>query len=149
MEPYYSIADFQNDARQRLATIAASAMAEHRIADGELKALIEAARNLCRDELIRNGRFALHGLDQDADGVVPSDEAYLSLAAAGPGEGRDWVSLTFWLSELALADRDPGRVRGVIAAIDRTQEKLRAWLAAEEAKLADEAANVPQAPPAA
>lgn len=132
--PPYTIADFHHVVRKQLATAASAALADTKMRESELDAILYSARALCRDDLERDGRLGLHGLDQTEDGTLaPAEEAYLSVAAGDAGGDGEWLSLTYWLSDLALADRDPERVRAAIAAIERSLAKLNAWLAEQEA----------------
>lgn len=131
--PPYSIADFHHVVRKQLASAASAALAESKMRGSELDAILYSARALCRDDIERAGRLGLHGLDQDDDGaLVPADEAYLSVSAGDPGGDGEWLSLTYWLSDLALADRNPERVRAAVSAIERSLAKLNAWLETNE-----------------
>lgn len=128
-QPPYTVTDFHNALRKRMASSVAVALGDHKLPADDFDAIIEAARLLCRDDLELNGRLALHGLDQDDDALTASEEAYLSVAARGRDDEREWLSLTYWLSDLALADRDPDRVRAVVAALEKSLVKVKAWLA--------------------
>jgi hypothetical protein len=132
--PPYTLADFHHVVRKQLATAASSALADAKMRDSELDAILYSARALTAGELERDARLSLHGLDLGEDGeLAPAEEAYLSVSAGGEhGEG-EWLSLSYWLSDLALADRDPERVRATIAAIERSLAKLNAWLAEQDA----------------
>ena len=94
--------------------------------------LLDSARAICREDIRLNGRLVVHGLEHDGADLKPADEAYLSLSARAPSDPFDWLSQTWWLSEVALADRDPERVRAAVAAIERSLDKVRAWLADQE-----------------
>jgi hypothetical protein len=47
---------------------------------------------------------------------------------------------TRWLSDLAIAEDDPDQVRRIIAALERSIGKMRAWIAEKEAGGGAEAA---------
>ena len=61
-----------------------------------------------------------------------AEEAYLGISVADRDSGEEWLSQTRWLSELATADDDPEQVRLIIAALERSIGKMRAWLAEKE-----------------
>ncbi len=154
--PPYSLADFHHVVRKQLATAASAALADAKMRESELDAILYSARALTAGELEQSGRLALHGLDLGADGeLAPAEEAYLSVSAGGENGEGEWLSLSYWLSDLALADRDPERVRAAIAAIERSLAKLNAWLAEQEGpaeampKAKPRAKRAPKAKPAA
>lgn len=131
--PPYSLADFHHVVRKQLATAASAALADAKMRDSELDAILYSARALTAGELEQSARLALHGLDLGEDeALAPSDEAYLSVSAGGENGEAEWLSLSYWLSDLALADRDPERVRATVGAIERSLAKLNAWLAEQE-----------------
>jgi hypothetical protein len=80
-------------------------------------------RSALRRRPIRAARLAYQG-----DELAPAEEAYVSVTARDRDTQVEWFSETYWLSELALADQDPERVRTAIAAIERSLAKLNAWL---------------------
>jgi hypothetical protein len=147
MEPPYTIADFHHVLRKQLASAASAALAEAKMRPSEFDSILYAARSLCRDELERDGRLALHGLEQRDDTLVPAEEAYLSVAAGDPEGDGEWLSLTYWLSDLALADRDPERVRAVVTAIEASLSKVRAWLDEQDAAPRPRAKRAPKVKP--
>lgn len=131
-QPPYTIADFHHVVRKQLASAASAALADSKMRPSEFDAILYAARSLCRDEIEREGRLALHGLESDGAALVNAEEAYLSISAGDLKGDGEWLSLTYWLSDLALADRDPERVRAVVAAIEQSLRKIRTWLEAQE-----------------
>lgn len=144
--PPYTLADFHHVVRKQLASAASAALADAKMRDSELDAILYSARALTAGELERNARLSLHGLDVGEDGeLAPAEEAYLSVSAGGEHGEAEWLSLTYWLSDLALADRDPERVRAAVAAIERSLAKLTAWLAEQEAPAEPELAPKPRA----
>jgi hypothetical protein len=136
--PPYTSADFQADVQKQLVNTALAALSDAHLSWSQVAPFLEAARAVCRDDLRLNGHLALHGLEYAGADLVPTDEAYLSVSARDRVDQVEWLSQTYWLSDLALADRDPERVRSVIAAMERTLAKLRDWLAEQEIKPATE-----------
>lgn len=147
-QPPYTSADFQEDARKQVADAAIAAVSAANLSWSQLGPLLDAARALCRDDLRFGGGLALHGLEYDGADLAPAEEAYLSVTARDRDTQVEWLSQTYWLSELALADRDPERVRSAMAAIERTLAKLNAWLEEREAAPAADS-DAPPSPPEA
>jgi len=136
-EPSYTHAQFLNDAQKQLVNTAIAALSERPLQWAQVAPFLEAARAICRDDLRLNGNFAIHGLEYEGHELVPAEEAYLAISVRDREDQMEWLAQTFWLSDLALADRDPDRVRSAIAAIERTLDKVKDWLAAEEAAAAE------------
>jgi hypothetical protein len=148
-QPPYTSADFQEDARKQLVDAAVAALSAANLSWTQVAPLLDAARAMCRDDLRLGGGVALHGLEYAGGELAPAEEAYLSVTARDRDTRFEWLSQTYWLSDLALADRDPDRVRSAIAAMERSLAKLNAWLAAQEAApTADHAPPEEEAPPA-
>lgn len=128
-QPPYSTSNFVEDAQKRLIDTAVGALSEARLSWSQVSPLLDAARAVCRDDLrYGGGQLALHGLAYEGHELAPAEEAYVSVTARDRDTQVEWFSDTYWLSELALADRDPERVRLAIAAIERSLAKLHAWL---------------------
>lgn len=124
----YSSAEFHEDVRKQLVDAAIAAMSSAHLSWTQLAPLLDAARAVCRDDLRFGGGLALHGLEYAGAELQPAEEAYLSVTARDRDTHVEWLSQTYWLSDLALADRDPERVRSAIAAMERSLAKLNAWL---------------------
>jgi hypothetical protein len=60
---------------------------------------------------------------------VEAEEAYLGISVSDREEGEEWLSDTWWLSEIAIAEDDPEQVRAIVRALERSIAKLNAWLA--------------------
>jgi len=145
-QPPYTAEDFQRDVHKQLVNSAIAALSDRELTRAQAAPFLEAARALCRDDLRLNGRAALHGLEYRGSELAAAPEAYLSLSARDRTDGVEWLSQTYWLSDLALADQDPGRVRTVIDAIERTLVRLREWLAEQEGTAGEDASNMGEAP---
>ena len=72
---------------------------------------------------------------------VEAGEAYLGISVSDRDEGEEWLSDTWWLSEIAIAEEDPDQVRAIVRALERTIAKLNLWLT-------DKGGPVPPAPAA-
>lgn len=131
--PPYTHVHFLNDAQKQVVNAAMAALSERPLEWSQVAPFLEAARALCRDDVRLNGTFAVHGLEYADGELVPAEEAYVAMSVRDRQNQVEWLAQTFWLSDLALADQDPVRVRSAVAAIERTLEKVKVWLAEEEA----------------
>lgn len=131
--PPYTGDDFKRDVQRQMVASAVAALSDARLQWAQVAPFLDAARALCRDDLRLNGRLALHGLEQGETGLEEAEEAYLSLSVAGREDGLEWLSQTWWLSDVALADEDPERVRATLAAMERSLAKVRRWLEEQDA----------------
>lgn len=130
--PPYTSADFHSVVHKHLVNTATAALSDTKLEWAQVAPFLDAARSVCRDDILHNGRFTLHGLEQSDEGVVPADEAYLSISVRDREDGTEWLSQSYWLSDIVLSDQDPERVRSAIAGMERTLARLQAWLAERE-----------------
>ena len=142
----YTSADFHNDVHKQLVGVLTAALEDTKLMWPQVQPFLEAGRALCRDDVRLNGRFAIHGMEYSGAELVESDEAFLSMSVRDREDGTEWLSQTYWLSDIALADQDPERVRGAVAAMERTVAKLKQWLAEREAAPVEIAGGTEEAP---
>lgn len=108
--------------------------------DWELVApFLESAREMAQADFDES-QIRIHTVRAEGDGWVEAEEAYLGISVADRDSGEEWLSETRWLSDLAIAEDDPEQVRLIIAALERSIGKLRAWLTEKEAGGTAEAA---------
>jgi hypothetical protein len=156
-EPPYTSAEFHNQVHKQIVATAVAALEETKLPWAQVAPFLEAGRSMCRDDLRLNGRFALHGLEQQGEELAEAEEAYLSISVRDREDGTEWLSQSYWLSDIVLTDQDPERVRSAIAGIERSLTRLRQWLTERETAIAaqppatdaepDPAAAQPPAPP--
>jgi hypothetical protein len=139
--PTYTSSNFHDDVQHHLVNAAVAALAQTKLEWHQVVPLLKAARAMCGED-IRQARVALHGFEYEGAELVAAEEAYLSMAVRDREDGTEWLSQTWWLSDIALADEDPDRVRGAISAMERSIDKLREWLS-ENAEGAGEAETPP------
>lgn len=82
------------------------------------------------------------------DVYVEAEEAYIGFSVADRDTGEEWLSATYWLSELATEEDDPVQVRRIIAAVEKSLAKMREWVAQKEAGDAGEPASPADGPQA-
>jgi hypothetical protein len=131
-EAGYSTADFHNVVQKQIVHAAYETLVETKLHWELVEPFLHAARDVCRGDFRRTGRVELHGVVAEGDGWVDAEEAYLSLSIADQDDGREWLSETWWLSDLVLAGGDPAQVREAARALERSVARLNAWLAENE-----------------
>jgi hypothetical protein len=131
-QPIYTHQRFIADAQKQLVNVALATLSDRTLDWAQVAPFLDAARALCREEFGRAGTLAIHGTEYLDGNLVPAEEAYLSISVRDGENETEWLAQTHWLSDLALADQDPDRVRNAIAALEASLEKLRAWLAEQE-----------------
>lgn len=140
--PPYTSSNFHDDVQHHLVNAAVEALSQTKLEWHQVAPLLKAARAMCSDD-IRAARFGLHGLEYEGAELVPADEAYLAMAVRDREDGTEWLSQTWWLSDIARADEDPDRVRCVISAMERSIDKLKEWLSEKEGAGEDQAPPTP------
>ena len=136
-EPYTE-QDFHEAIRKQVAGAAINALVDAKLDWADVLPFIEAAQRLCRSDFETRARLRLHSRRTEGETVVEAEEAYLGIAVAGGRGDSPWLSHTRWLSQIALAESDPEALRGLIAAIERSLEKIRTGLAEREAEASGE-----------
>ena len=125
----YTSGDFHNVVQKHVLNAVYETFAAGKL-DWELVApFLAAGRELCRADFRSGARIRLHTLRAEGDAWVDAEEAYLGIQVADRDQGEDWLSETYWLSDVAIAERDPEQVRRIVAALERSIGKLNAWLA--------------------
>ncbi len=128
----FTSADFHNVVQKQIVNAVYETLVEHKLDWDLIAPFLDTARNICRSEFQEASRIRLHTVRAEGDSWVEAEEAYLGIAVADRDEGQDWLSETYWISDIALADGDPEQVRRIVAALERSIAKLRAWLAEQE-----------------
>ena len=112
--------------RARRAAIVASGA---RLLDWEEVApFLEAARKLCRSEVEETGRARIHAVRAEGNEWVEAEEAYIGLSVADRDSGEEWLSETWWLSDIVIAENDREQAAQTVAALERSLAKIRRWL---------------------
>jgi hypothetical protein len=130
----YTTSEFHNVIQKQIIGATYEMMVESKLPWEVVEPFLRASRDMFRGDFERTGRVAIHGVAAGGeDGEwVDAEEAYLSLSVADQDDGRDWLSETWWLSDLVIAEGDPTRVREAARALERSVAKLDAWLAAND-----------------
>jgi hypothetical protein len=132
-EEGYTTAEFHNVVQKQIVNATYETLVETKLHWELIEPFLRAARDVCRGDFRRTGRIEVHGVVADGEGWADAEEAYLSLSIADQDDGREWLSETWWLSDLVLAGGDPRQVREAARALERSVARLDAWLAENEA----------------
>jgi hypothetical protein len=128
-ERAYTTSEFHNIIQKQILNATYETLAETKLHWELVQPFLDAARDMCRGDFVRTGRLEVHGVVADGEHWQDAEEAYLSVSIADQDDGREWLSETWWLSDVVLAGGDPARVREGAAAIARSLERINAWLA--------------------
>ena len=129
----FTTADFHNSVQKQVFNALFETLGETKLDWKLIEPFLDAAREICRSDFQGQGaRIRIHTVQADGGGWTDADEAFLGISVAGREDGQPWLSESYWISELALAERDPEQVRRIVAGLERSLAKLNAWLSAQE-----------------
>ena len=77
---------------------------------------------------------------------VPGAVGY-QVHVADREDGEEWLSESYWLADIALADADPERVRAIAGAMERSLVRVKGWLDAQEEGSPDAPPELPSKAP--
>lgn len=132
-KPPFTSAEFHDAVQQQLVNAAIATLAETKLEWSQVAPFLDAGRALCRDDVRLNGRLAVQGQEYEGADLIEAEEAYLSLSVRDREDGIEWLSQSWWLSDIVLGDKNPEQIRTALAAMERSIAKLRQWLADYEA----------------
>ena len=123
--PSLTTADFHNLVHKQVANAAYESIIGSKLDWDVVAPFLDAARSVCRGEFEESARIRFHTLRAEGEDWVEAEEAFLGIAVRGEGEDQDWLSRTYWVSDIALADDDPENARRVVAALERSIARIR------------------------
>jgi hypothetical protein len=121
--------DFHNIAQKQIMNAVFATLGESKMGWELVEPFFTSAREVCIGDFAENARLRLHTMRAEGETWVEAEEAFLGLSVADRDNGEEWLSETWWLSDIATADADRTEVLAVIAALERTIAKLNVWLA--------------------
>jgi hypothetical protein len=90
---------------------------------------LEAAREVCLGDIQETAQIRLHTVRAEGADWVEAEEAYLGISVSDRDDGAEWLSETYWLSDIAISENDPEAARAIVRALERSIGKINAWLA--------------------
>lgn len=121
--------DFHNVAQKQILNTVFAILSEAKMDWHLIEPFLSAARDVLLGDIEETAQIRLHTV-REVDGQwVEAEEAYLGLSVSDRDRGDEWLSDTWWLSEIAIAEGDPDQVRAIVRALERTIARLDAWLA--------------------
>ena len=136
-----TVGDFHNIAQKQIMNAVFAVLADAKMDWNLVEPFLAAARDVLLGDIEETAQVRLHTVQLVDGNWVEADEAYLGISVSDREEGEEWLSDTWWLSEIATAEDDPAQVRAIVRALERSIAKLNLWLA-------DRGGPVPPAPAA-
>ena len=124
-----TVGDFHNIAQKQILNATFSVLSETKMDWHLVEPFLQAARDVLLGDIEETAQVRLHTVQQVDGSWVDADEAYLGISVSDREQGEEWLSDTYWLSEIATAEDDPEQVRAIVRALERTIAKLNLWLA--------------------
>ena len=132
MAETFDSADFHTSAHKQILNAVVETLTDGKMPWELVAPFLDAGRRVCRSDFEENADIRLHTVRLEGEQWVEAEEAFLGIAVADRETGEEWLSQTYWLSEIATADGDPEQVRRIAAAIERSLARINAWLAEQE-----------------
>ena len=130
----FTSADFHNVVQKQILNVVQETLATSKLDWKLVVPFLATARDLCRSDFRHGASIRLHTVRAEGDRWVDAEEAFLGISVSDREDGEEWLSETYWLSDIARAEGDPEQVRRIVAGLERTIAKLNAWLAGQEAE---------------
>jgi len=121
--------DFHHVAQKQIMNAVFATLAESKMQWSVIEPFLETGRAVCVGDFVENARIRIHTQRAEGETWVEAEEAFLGISVSDREDNEEWLSETYWLSDLAIADGNRTEVEAVIAGLERTIGKLRDWLA--------------------
>jgi hypothetical protein len=121
--------DFHTIAQKQILNAVFAVLADSKMDWALIAPFLETAREICLGDFEETGRVRLHVLRAEGTDWVEAEEAFLGISVSDRDDGAEWLSETYWLSDVAIADEDPAKVRAIVRGLERSLAKINAWLA--------------------
>jgi hypothetical protein len=124
-----TVADFHHVAQKQILNAVFATLADTKMDWALIAPFFESAREVCIGDIEENAQIRLHTLQQEGETWIEADEAFLGISVSDREDGSEWLSDTYWLSDIAIAEGDPAQVRAIVRALEKSVAKINAWLA--------------------
>ena len=128
MSESFTSADFHNVVQKQMLTTVFDTLAQSKLNWEQVAPFLDAARQVCRSDFEESGRARIHAVRAEGDSWVEAEEAYFGISVADREDGKEWLSETWWLSDLVIAENDRDQVSQIISALERSIAKVKEWL---------------------
>lgn len=132
MAESFTSADFHNVAHKQLLNVVFDTLAKSKLDWEDVAPFLEAARNVCRSDFEETGRARIHAVRAEGEAWVEAEEAYVGLSVADRDTNEEWLTETWWLSDMVIAENDKEQAIRAVAALERSIIKIRQWLGDQE-----------------
>lgn len=126
--PAMGTAEYHQLAQKQIMNAVFAALADAKMEWATIAPFLDYAREVCAGDFRGNARVRLHVTRAEGETWVEAEEAFLGISVADRDDGLEWLSETWWLSDIATADGDRTQVEAIVAGLERTIAKLRTWL---------------------
>ena len=141
-----TVGDFHTVAQKQILNAVFATLAESKMPWNVIAPFLETGRAVCVGDFVENARIRIHTQRAEGETWVEAEEAFLGISVADREDNEEWLSETYWLSDLAIADGNSTEVEAIIAGLERTIAKLREWLANGGASPSAEPGPAPEEP---
>jgi hypothetical protein len=124
-----TVGDFHTIAQKQILNAVYSLLSDTKMDWALIAPFLETAREICLGDFEETGRVRLHVLRAEGDDWIEAEEAFIGISVSDREDGQEWLSETYWLSDVAIADPDPEQVRAIARGLERSLAKINAWLA--------------------
>ena len=115
-----TVGDFHQIAQKQILNAVFATLAESKMHWSVVAPFLEAGRGICAGDFVENARIRIHTQRAEGEDWVEAEEAFLGISVSDREDGEEWLSETYWLSDLAIADGNRNEVEAVIAGLERT-----------------------------
>jgi hypothetical protein len=124
-----TVGDFHQIAQKQVMNAVFATLAETKMQWSLVEPMLQAGRGVCAGDFVENAEIRIHSRQPDGDAWVDAEEAYLGISVADREDGQEWLSETYWLSDLITQNATRDEVEAGIKGLERTIGRLKDWLA--------------------
>src|SRR5258708_29992785 len=98
-----NVGDFHTIAQKQILNAVFATLAESKMPWNLVEPFLEAGRGICAGDFVENARIRIHTQRAEGDAWVEAEEAFLGISVSDREDDQEWLSETYWLSDLAIA----------------------------------------------
>ncbi len=135
-EPELTSADLHERIQKQVLNAVFETLASTKMDWDQIAPFLDIVRSHVRSDFEHSARIGFHSVRAEGDQWVDAEEAFLGLAVADRDTGQTWLSQTWWVSDIVLADRE--RAPQLVAALERSLKKIKEGLEDQTETAGDE-----------